>query len=438
MNNDVFEMDKSKKYFFPNDIEPIFHAGYLILVSPQNANWIVLENQTQIHIVKSLMKGISVGDVYDKIKAPSDLVYVLNEIEGKHFCERMIINDEKEFTLRIYLTNRCNLRCNHCFMFADKQLPNELTFEEIIKLIDSSRKHGCSKVIFTGGEVCLKENFIEILKYSHDNGLYVQVLSNGTIWTAEKIKEAAKYIDEIQISIDGFDEESNSKVRGKGFFSKSLQCVEAFSKEDVFVSVIITPLYGMLDELRERYISFAKELISKYGTEKFLIIIAKELISGRLIKADKNRNKKMAQIVGEIYEEIYQNAELTTFVMNHKNNRIFKNCGYGGLTINSNGDVYFCGRIHELKSYGNIRDIAFDTILKKRILARRKSYVDNITPCNTCNIRYICGGGCRIDNVKEICNLDLNTQGLLHRNCSKEEKEKIYKLMIESNEFLYW
>lgn len=400
MNNNHFEGYFNKVYSFPTDIEPIIYDNFLILVSPQNANWIVLDNQEQIDIVKLLVTGETIGDIYNKKYSVSNLCYVIREIEGKHFCERMV-NSEDDFSLRIYLTNRCNLRCNHCFMYADKKLPDELTYDEIITIIKLSKKSGCTKVIFTGGEVCLKEKFIDILKFSHSIGLYVQVLSNGTIWNEIMIKEASPYIDEIQISIDGYNELTNAMVRGSGWFSKVMSVVELFSKENVFLSITITPLYEMIDKYREEYINFSKELIAKYGNKKFLVVIAKELIDGRNIKCDSEKNKQMTKNVNEMYEAIYENFELTTFVMNHKYNRIIKNCGFGVLTINSNGDYYFCGRINDVKSYGNIRKTDFDVILNNRIRARYKTFVDNIIPCKTCNIKYICGGGCRVDNVNE-------------------------------------
>jgi MoaA/NifB/PqqE/SkfB family radical SAM enzyme len=37
----------------------------------------------------------------------------------------------------------------------------------------------------------------------------------------DQIEEVCKFIDSVQVSIDGFSEESNAVVRGKGNFKKS-------------------------------------------------------------------------------------------------------------------------------------------------------------------------------------------------------------------------
>lgn len=439
----VFEehnYDMETEYRFPSDVIGESYSGYLLLISPSNGNWIVLDNEEQVYIAKQLQKGLSAQRIIEQNPEISieDLHSVIKEIEGKHFCERMEANDD--FVLRIYLTNKCNLRCKHCFMYASTELENEISFEEILEILSLSRKNGCSKVIFTGGEVLLKKEFLDILQYANSLGLYIQVLTNGVLWNDELVNKAALYIDELQVSIDGYDEISNAVVRGAGVYEKALNTVEKFlNYKHIYVSVVTTPLYDTLFLNKDKFIEFGKSLVSRFGVERFLIIFAKELINGRCIKADKEKNEKMTKIIDDIYEKIYPDSALNTFIVNHQYNRIFKNCGYGGLTINSNGDFYFCGRVFDVSCYGNIREISFEKIMMMRKLARRMSYVDNIIPCKECSIRYICGGGCRVANVPEIvCSTLDKREKIFYRECSQENKENIYKLMVESNEFLYW
>lgn len=426
-------------YNFPSDIIAKSYCGYLLLISPSNGNWIVLKNQKQVDITKDFANKMSIREVYEKYKEEKqNIEEVIRELDGKHFCEKMEA-EESSFTLRIYLTNNCNLRCTHCFMYADYCLKDELTYDEIINILYLSKNANCEKVIFTGGEVVLKKRFIDILKYAKKLGLYVQVLTNGVLWNHKMIRETSCYIDEIQISIDGFDEETNAAIRGKGVFDLAMKTVRGFIEErKSFVSVVITPTYDFIEKYEEKYVNFGQKMIEEFGTERFIVIFGKELLNGRNIKANDDKNNMMTTIVNKIYEKIYPNAELTTFVINHKNNRIYMNCGYGGLTINSNGDFYFCGRINEVKCYGNIRKIKFEDILKLRKKVREKTYVHNIIPCKDCEIRLICGGGCRVSNIPEITNSDFNDNKIFYRKCNEEIKNKFYKLMIEANEYLYW
>ena len=440
INDRIVHVADSKKYMFPNDIFVKIFEGFAVIVSPHNGNWIVLDSQMQIDMFKLLLKGASIGQVLKLYpNCDGDMHKVIEQVEGRLF-EHSFIPDEDGFSLRIYLTNNCNLRCKHCFVFASTAFENELSIEEINNLIYRCKESGCNKIILTGGEATIRQDFGSIVRYSHELGMYVQVLSNGTLWNYSRVKELSRYIDEVQISVDGYDEESMSKIRGVGVFDKALETVDNFIRiGETFVNVIVTP---MVEDLKINYIKyreFARKLIEKYREQKFLIYFQSELIDGRNIKADVERNKKLKQLVHKLHEELYENSELTTFIMHHRHHRLHQNCGYGGLTIDSVGNVFFCSRIYELKSYGNIRHDNVDDILKLRKKIRQSTYVDNLYPCRECELRYICGGGCRINKFPSIINLktsEFENTYEIHRITQCEEKDNLYRLMIESVDFL--
>ena len=202
----------------------------------------------------------------------------------------------------------------------------------------------------------------------------------------------------------------------------------------------MTPSYDSLENHREDYAAFMKGLTEKYRDKNFLAVIQRELIDGRNLKADSRRNKIMNDIVSEIYEEVYENSELTSFVMNHREGRVFKNCGYGNLTVSARGDVYFCGRVYDVRNYANIRNTDIDEIMRLRKSVRHFTSVDYIEPCRGCDLRYVCGGGCRVKNVPEsvIAESDDFGRRIFTRaaECSNDNKERLYQLMIEANKFL--
>ena len=435
----TIEIHDNKKYAFPNDITAKYFKGFMLVISSSTGKWIVLNSQIQIDILKSLINGASVREVIDKFENINEIRNVLTQLEGKLFTEK-ISTEEQSFALRIYLTNNCNLRCRHCFMYASTAMDNELSTAEITDLITNCKSYGCSKVIFTGGEVLMREDFDEIAKFSALSGLYVQVLTNGTLWNEENIARIAPCIDEIQISIDGFNQETNSAIRGENTFEKSLRTLELFTEhENVLTSIVMTPTYELLEKFKAQYTEFAQNLVNKYQGKNFLVVLQKELIDGRELKSNESKNRIMEQTVASIYEKIYENSELTTFILNHKNGRIYKNCGYGNLTVNSIGDIFFCGRVHDVKKYANLRTTDFSEIMRLRKFVRERSFVDYLQPCCECELRYICGGGCRIKNFPEIVNSPLeNLTNTFSRkiDCSEHDKENFYRLMIESNNFL--
>ena len=64
-------------------------------------------------------------------------------------------------SLRVSVTDRCNMRCRYCMPQAEYiWLPREsiLTFEEIDRLVDNLATLGVSKLRLTGGEPLLRHD----------------------------------------------------------------------------------------------------------------------------------------------------------------------------------------------------------------------------------------------------------------------------------------
>lgn len=339
----------------------------------------------------------------------------------------------------IYLTNECNLRCKHCYMFAGVKNEDELTTNEIYKLLGDFSNSGGKVVTFTGGEVTQRNDLYKILEFSKAKGLLNTVLTNGVKWSKDLIELSYKFIDEIQISIDGYDEKSNSNIRGRGNFEKSLNTAEEFFNKGVRVSIAVTPLYEGLNQNKDKYIQFGKHLIKKYSDGQFHLKFNYKLLRGREVDLNKEENDEYFKIMHEIVNKCYINSEKKDFVINHRDNTILNNCGYGEITVAANGDIYFCNRIYELKSYGNIRNLDFDKVMELSKKAQLLSNINNFKPCCDCELKYICGGGCRISNFPELiqinnfkCNID--PKSFKPRKCDQELKQKYYNLMIDTNE----
>ena len=89
--------------------------------------------------------------------------------------------------------------------------------------------------------------------------------------------------------------------------------------------------------------------------------------------------------------------------------------------------------LFDVKCYGNVRNEDFQSVLKKRKLAREKSYVDHLEPCSRCELKYICGGGCRVANFPEVVEMDLEQKetAVTRSNvCTELDKLEIYRNMI--------
>lgn len=107
----------------------------------------------------------------------------------------------------------------------------------------------------------------------------------------------------------------------------------------------------------------------------------------------------------------------------------------------SNGDVYFCDRIPDASKIVNIREIEYDVLFELIKKACNKGLIDNFRPCNKCELKYICGGGCRAEYFREftLCkDIDsIDFSKINPRKCDSKHKDFIYNLMIKTNKYFY-
>lgn len=428
------KIDLEKKYNIPQNIGIQFHNNKRIIIAVDFANWIIADNDIQLDIFKDL-RYHNIQEIIDKYPHNyEDVKWVITQIEARHFCKSKL----KTYTtnnLQLYLTNECNLRCPHCFMHSGIKKNDELSYDEFIEIITQFASDGGEKIIFSGGEVMTYVKFDALLKYAKGKGLFVSIMTNGTLWNSSIIDKLSQYIDEIQISIDGYNEESNSKVRGINNFEKALNTVESFLKKKINTKIAVTPLFKNPEKEISEYIEWGKNLLNKYGSKNLQIIFNSELLPGRAIDLNSDINKKYPKYINEIYAGIYGIDMDAPFINAMLHNNIFDNCGYGNLSITSNGDIYLCGNITGTHSIGNIRTIEKNKLKEIREKAIKYSHVSNLIPCKDCDLKNICGGNCRIKYFKNFGNNDFDSS--LTRICSKENKEAMLETLIRTNKSLF-
>lgn len=117
----------------------------------------------------------------------------------------------------INITNRCTLRCKHCFVYRDgtpntPNKQNEMPADQMIKEIKKYRKKfGIIHMVYMGGEPLLRSDvLVQGIKLFPQN----IITTNGTL-PLFNLGPKIKWV----ISLDG-TEEINDELRGKGTFKK--------------------------------------------------------------------------------------------------------------------------------------------------------------------------------------------------------------------------
>ncbi|PYR72395.1 MAG: GTP 3',8-cyclase MoaA [Acidobacteria bacterium] len=110
-------------------------------------------------------------------------------------------------SLRISVTDRCNLRCQYCMPETDYVwLPREslLTFEEITTLVDLFTAAGVDRVRLTGGEPLLRRNLPDLIEMlaARPSIRDLALTTNGVLLANQADALRAAGLGRITISLD--------------------------------------------------------------------------------------------------------------------------------------------------------------------------------------------------------------------------------------------
>ncbi|MDP8261227.1 MAG: anaerobic ribonucleoside-triphosphate reductase activating protein [Candidatus Kappaea frigidicola] len=120
----------------------------------------------------------------------------------KGFIKSSLLDWDGKIVSTLYVPH-CNMRCPFCHNRSFILTPDDHPSVEINEILDfyKERKNFLDGICLTGGEPCLYDDLVEVLKPFKEAGALIKLDSNGT--SPEKIRELvdAKLIDYIAMDI---------------------------------------------------------------------------------------------------------------------------------------------------------------------------------------------------------------------------------------------
>jgi radical SAM protein with 4Fe4S-binding SPASM domain len=132
------------------------------------------------------------------------------------------------------LTNRCNLRCQHCYQWNENGHHHNLTqveqnrdldFSVIDKVFVATREVQ-SNIFLWGGEPLIYRDWDKLVDLLERDPRWTSVCSNG-IWIEKKLPSLLRISEhlEMYVAVEGFQDE-HDKIRGKGSYEKTMQGID--------------------------------------------------------------------------------------------------------------------------------------------------------------------------------------------------------------------
>jgi AdoMet-dependent heme synthase len=322
----------------------------------------------------------------------------------------MPLISEHEFFIQLHLTERCNLRCTHCYQTGDRS--DELSLPEIQSLItevaemlrDWSEAYTlsfASSFSVTGGEPFMRHDLFPVLEELRARGLDTYLLSNGTLIDRDRATGLAKLgVKGVQVSIEG-PETVHDAIRGQGSLAASLLGVGHLLDAGVEVTLNTT-----LSEINAPYFMDVVEMASSLGVQR--------LGFSRLVPAGRGRSLRSRMLPAGRLEDLYKKiftlktngfslvtgdpvaAQLKVQTTADAHDPVpTAGCaaGISGLTILPDGTITPCRRLPV--PIGNVRkDSLREVWATSEVLHRIRDQARYSGRCGTCRRWSVCRG-CR-------------------------------------------
>ena len=301
----------------------------------------------------------------------------------KKFYELIILKDKanpeapiNKKTLRrisIVLTTFCNLKCVWCHreekhVKDSGYLSKHMDFKLLMNLLPQLK--GFEVLTWGGlGEPMLYKNFYEVTKEARKYFKIVKTTCNGTTLTEKNIfKLRDSGLNFLEVSIDGFDNEANMKLRGahEGKIIKSLEFFSENTEIPLQINTVVSEenynsLWGAIEKLKNVKNIIMMHTIPLFMTKHMQEIGVKAL---DITKYKKLLNKWDADIrknnlKWELSPNIKQLEYDPVSFMKKKHNICFS--PFEDPTINIDGEIVPCSRLQHL-GVGNVFEHGFEKV----------------------------------------------------------------------------
>ncbi len=382
-----------------------------IIIPP---NQVYSLNESGIRILRYLNKKGNLKQIIEKSNEPekvkSELYDFLNSIVSllkEEIDEEQSSGIEfQEFKKGFYtypvlsefaITHRCNLRCKFCYLenYDTKEMSTKKAKKIILKLKNEAKVPFIS---FTGGEPLLRDDIEELIAYATEIGLKVNLISNGTLLTNEKVKSLKQVgLRSAQISLESPDRDIHNYLTGAKTFDKTVNGIKNLISNNIYVHTNTTINRYNYKSMYE-YPDFAKSI----GLKKFSANIIIPVGTAK-------KNKKLwldYSEIGDIIDRIKINADENGIEFIWYSplpyciyNPIAKGFGskscaacHGLVSIDPAGNINPCSSYPEKIGNWLKKDFKKIWFSEKALYFRDMDYLPEI--CKNCEYKEICAGAC--------------------------------------------
>lgn len=278
----------------------------------------------------------------------------------------------------IELTNRCNLKCVHCYNEHVECSKTTMSLDDFKWAVDQLCSLGIDKIQLIGGEPFLlnKDTLFKMMDYLSDKVKDFELFTNGTVALKEDWIEIQKRYPNVCVatSLHSYLEDEHEKVtQVKGSFNKSKKTLKVLKSLNIPYRFVGTLIGGLIiAENKEIGEPSRRDFVRMSGRAN-LSLYDDDLLQKRMITEKMMHGGDLKERIKDIYES---------------------SCFSTHLYIGSDMNVYPCPMERRL-CHGNLRGMLLKELLDSQILHYSKDVVNG---CKDCEYRFVCRD-CRPDSL---------------------------------------
>lgn len=287
----------------------------------------------------------------------------------------------KLYNVMFVLLSACNQDCVHCYIPEHNAIG--LPKQKIFDLIDEARELGALNITFTGGEVFVRKDFLELVNYARSKYLRVFVLSNGSLVDEEKAQALIDaHISGFSTTIFSMNENIHDSItKSRGSLKKTLKAIDMLKAGGIEIT-IKTPLM----ELNK----FEYKDIEKYAKENGFIYRITATIFSKYDGDDTPHDLEIKNDLPQIVKDVDALNNIYFEGRTENKSDIPCSAGFSNICINYDGTVWTCNTL--TLEVGNVLKTPLKEIWNKskvlndwRDKARKKLDI-----CEKCELKKNC------------------------------------------------
>lgn len=407
----------SIRYALPEEMHMFEREDRFLFFDPRNFIWFQTD-QLGKRVVDGLLERGSIDDaalalsifaqapLEDARDFASRTIDKMLEIGFLHEGE-YVLDDWKSqgpsgnpFILYLHMTSACNLRCPYCYNQEHRhQILREKigSFDQYARVLDEAAELGFRQIKVTGGEPLLNRNTLPLIRHAKSCGLWVNLLTNGTLVDEENAAEIARFVDAVSLSLDSPHPEEHDVVRGEGTWKQVLRAIRLLRGEGLKTLHLNSVINNINRKSVKGFLEYAWDELKAEQVTVSQTGFDVEDPSGRW-----GAKETMLDMQGvwDVFDAQIAYRKQKGQTRDAVAPRIQCGAGNGLVSIDSNGDLYPCQTMHRPELLcGNVFETSLRQVIEESPLLKnvRDMTVDRLEDCPTCPMRYICSGGCRME-----------------------------------------